>query len=473
MKTVFISGVFNVLHPGHIRIFRFAKQCGTKLIVGVESDLIAGERAHIRESDRIDGVKSNSYVDEVILITTSVTKVIESLKPAIVVKGKEHETRNNEEAVVIKKYGGELIFSSGQSYLSSELLIRELDFKSNGFIKPEKYLIRHKITVQKLNSLIENLKKLRVCVLGDLIIDEYINCQAIGMSQEEPSLVVSPLNSSRYVGGSGIVALHAKTIGASVNYISVAGNDNSKLYAEKIFNKEKLQHHIIVDSNRPTTLKQRFRCNGKSLLKVSHLSNENISIEIQNIIFEKFKSVVSDIDLVVFSDFNYGCLPEDLVKRIINYSKKHKLVIAADSQSSSQIGDIGKYKGINLITPTEREARVSTKNSSDGIVVLAEELYKLNKVKSIIMTLGAEGAIIHTRRKNNTKIWSDDLLPALNPACIDASGAGDSLLIVSSMVLAAGGSIWEAAYLGSIASGIQVSRVGNIPIKMTELKQKI
>jgi len=94
-KTVFVSGNFDVLHPGHLRLLRFARECGEKLIVGVYSDRISGKTSHVPEELRLEGVKSNSWVNKVILIDDLITDVIDELRPDVVVKGKEHQKKFN------------------------------------------------------------------------------------------------------------------------------------------------------------------------------------------------------------------------------------------------------------------------------------------------------------------------------------------------------------------------------------------
>ena len=88
---------------------------------------------------------------------------------------------------------------------------------------------------------------------------------------------------------------------------------------------------------------------------------------------ESFTNEIHDASLVVFSDFNYGCLPQSLVNELISVAKDHGALIAADSQTSSQQSDIVRFTGVDLLTPTEHEARVSIKNFEDGLVVLAEK----------------------------------------------------------------------------------------------------
>ncbi len=123
-RSVFVAGIFNVLHPGHIRLLKFAKECGDKLIVGVISDTLAGDGAHVAQDFRLEAVKMNALVDEVFLVQTSVEQEVLRLKPDIVVKGKEHESQKNPEQKAVESYGGKLIFSSGDVVFSSLDLIR-------------------------------------------------------------------------------------------------------------------------------------------------------------------------------------------------------------------------------------------------------------------------------------------------------------------------------------------------------------
>ena len=113
MKTVFISGNFNILHPGHQRLIKFASELGDKLIVGVNSDFISGDQAFIAEEYRLEGVKNNVWVSEACLLETQIEEYLETLKPDIVVKGKEWENQENREKKALDKYGGRLIFTSG------------------------------------------------------------------------------------------------------------------------------------------------------------------------------------------------------------------------------------------------------------------------------------------------------------------------------------------------------------------------
>ena len=471
MKKIFVSGSFNVLHPGHLRLLRFAKECGDHLTVAVQSDRLAGEAAHVHEQLRLESLQSVAWVNEAFIFDEPLPEVILRLRPDVVVKGKEHETRFNPEGAVLEQYGGSLMFSSGETIFSSLELIRKefqvLDFDS---IKlPHDYLKRHNIKLVHLIELLQKFPELKICVIGDLIIDEYITCEPLGMSQEDPTIVVTPLDSTRFLGGAGIVAAHAAGLGATVHFFSVTGNDASRDYALTALTDAGVNNvELLIDDSRPTTLKQRYRSKGKSLLRVSHLHQGAISIALQAELLKALEYSLSDADLLVFSDFNYGCLPQPLVDQIVDIAIKFGVLTAADSQSSSQVGNISRFKNMNLITPTELEARISTRNREDGLVVMVEQLRQEAGAHNVLLKLGEEGLLIHAANIHNDN-WVTDRVDALNFAAKDVAGAGDSLLITSAMTLACGGNIWEAACLGSIAAAVQVGRVGNTPLRPKDL----
>jgi len=468
-KIVFISGNFNIFHPGHLRLFRFAKEIGNKLVIGVVSDRIAEELALINQEFRLEAIKNNLLVDEAFLLDESLEDCLLRIKPDFVVKGKEYEYKSNPEEAILKRYGGKLIFSSGETAFTSDDLIRgEINnVKKLPIALPDMYMSRHSINRDRLIELVTKFSKVRLCVLGDLIIDEYIDCEPLGLSQEEPTIVVTPVNYMKFIGGAGIVAAHAAGLNANSSLISIVGNDPTSEYAKLQLKNYGVSAKLLADESRPTTLKQRFRSKEKGLLRVSYLHQEEISERLQLEIIENIESMIKNLDLIIFSDFNYGCLPQKLVEKIIDISKKNNVMLSADSQSSSQIGDIGRFKQMNLIAPTEREARISIRDNNNGLVVVAEKLMEYSRADNILMKMGADGLLVHAGSSGDK--WVTERIEALNSSIKDVSGAGDSLLIASSLTLAAGGTIWEAACLGSIAAAIQVSRVGNTPLTINEI----
>ncbi|MDB5813319.1 MAG: ADP-heptose synthase [Rhodocyclales bacterium] len=471
-RIVFVWGNFNVVHPGHLRLLNFASDCGDFLIVGVTDD--SRPATLVPEQLRLEGVRAIGAVNYSFLLHVPPEDFIGQLQPDIVVKGKEHEQHFNPEQVVVESYGGKLLFSSGEVRFSSlDLLQRELhEINLSSIRKPLDFAERHGFHFNDLARHVRGFSALKVVVIGDLIVDEYISCDPLGMSQEDPTIVVTPISHDLFVGGAGIVAAHARGLGAQVEYFGVAGADETAAYAQEKLESYGVNGHLIIDDSRPTTLKQRFRARGKTLLRVSHLRQHDISLELIKDFMERLIPVVGEADLLVFSDFNYGSLPQPLVDELMGYCLRAGVMVAADSQSSSQLGDISRFRGMNLITPTEYEARLAVRDSVSGLVVLADALHSKAAAGHVFITMGAEGLLIHSPSTPSNGLTTDRL-PAFNTAPKDVSGAGDSLLICAAMALAAGASIWESAYLGSLAAACQVGRVGNVPLAAHELIQEL
>jgi len=470
MKKVFVCGDFNILHPGHLRLLKFAKESGDYLIVGVNSDNIANNKG-VKEDIRLESIKATSYVDEAFLINESSLNWIKKYKPNVVVKGQEHKTKFNPELSIIKEYGGNLLFSSGEIGFSSLDILKKEFEKMNHYIDHHNdFLERHNINFINLQNIINKFKNLKILVLGDTIVDEYVTCEPLGMSQEDPTIVVKPLNSKKFVGGAAIVASHAKSFGAKVSFLSVTGEDENKNYIKQKLTDSGIEVKLFEDYTRPTTLKQRFRANSKTLLRVNHLKQHSINEDIENEVLKYIKKNIKNIDLIVFSDFSYGFLTKKIIKKVLQLAEKYNIFTVADSQSSSQVGDISKFKNTMLVTPTEREIRLALSDFESGLVILSEKLVKKSKNKYIVTTLGPEGLMIYNT--NNKELLTDNI-NALSNIVKDVSGAGDSLMITSAMAMTIGANIWESSYLGSLASAIQVSRVGNTPIKKDELLMEL
>jgi rfaE bifunctional protein kinase chain/domain len=358
-------------------------------------------------------------------------------------------------------------------FSSVDLLKKEfVETNLSSIVKPRDFPPRHRFDMRGLLATVSRFPSLRVTVVGDLIVDEYVNCDPLGMSQEDPTIVVTPIQRNRFVGGAGIVAAHAKGLGAEVRFFSVAGNDAECGFARSQLESVGVRQEILEDESRPTTLKQRYRAAGKTLLRVSHLKQHAVNRELSGRLADAVARALQHTDLLIFSDFNYGCLPQPVVNHVVGAAAQRGVMMVADSQSSSQVGDVSRFKGMALLTPTEREARLALRDFEVGLVVLAERLRSQSLAKNLIITLGAEGILIHAPHVDQSE-WVTDRLPALNLAPKDPAGAGDSLLCCSSMALAVGADIWQGAYLGSLAAACQAGRVGNLPLSAKELTAEI
>jgi rfaE bifunctional protein kinase chain/domain len=475
-RVVFVSGNFNIIHPGHLRLLYFAADQGDFLIVGVINDEVAQDLSNSIE-ERITNVASIECVQKAIVLNHSPEQYISEIRPDIVVKGREFENKDNPERSIVESYGGKFIFSSGESrFTSFDLIDREIYNRQNIDIeKPNNYLKKHNFNNDRLLEILKNFSTLNVLVIGDTIVDEYVDCDPVGMSQEDPTIVVRPNHSDYFLGGAGIVAAHAQSLGGSVNFHTVLGQDKFSEYTKTACKSYGFKLSNLTDATRPTTHKKRYRAQGKTLLRVNNYIQKPISEELINTAFTRLRKNIINADLIVLSDFNYGMLPNKLIEKVVQCAKDFDVLVVADSQSSSQIGDISRFSGATLVTPTEREARIAMQDFESGLVSLSENLRCKVGAKHVFVTMGREGVLIHTTETpiEISSSWQTDRIPAMNLSQKDPSGGGDALLIVSSLALAAGASVWEAAYMGSIGAACQVGRVGNIPLTIDELENAI
>jgi rfaE bifunctional protein kinase chain/domain len=466
----FVSGNFNVLHPGHLRLLKFAAENADFLVVGINPDGAPG--VAVPAEMRLEALQSIATVNYALILQEGPDRFIARLKPEIVVKGKEHQSRLNPEKNAVEAYGGSLLFSSGEIRFSSLGLLDD-EYRDTNYstIHPSlDYPERHGFTLAGLKSALHQFAGIRVLVIGDLIVDTYITCDPLGMSQEDPTIVVTPIEHKTFVGGAGIVSAHARGLGADVCLLSVVGTDEPADFARNALTADGVDVSFFIDETRPTTVKQRYRAHGKTLLRVNHLRQHAVSPDIAGKMMREIERLLPQTDLLLFSDFNYGCLPQVVVDEVVERAAERQIMMAADSQASSQFADISRFKGMSLITPTEREARLALQDFESGLVVVGNQLRDASRAEAVVITLGAEGLLIHGQEDGT---YSDDRLPAFNTAPKDVAGAGDSFFTCASLALRAGVDIWRSSYLGALAAACQVSRVGNLPLHGTDIETEI
>jgi rfaE bifunctional protein kinase chain/domain len=457
-SRILITGNFEILHIGHIRLFAYAKSLGTELIVGLCIEGLADEEI-LR---RMIYLKENPLIDEIVKFT-DIQKLVENVRPDALIKGREFANQENIEEEIMKNVGGRVIFSSGENDISESTITPKISNQFS-FIGESilGYLSRNRIEVAHIKEILAAFRKTRILVVGDLILDKYIECVPVGLSQESHSIVARPIRERNYLGGAGIIAAHCAALGASASILSVAGSDSETEVMKKLCNEYNVDVNWVIDAKHPTILKQRFMSGKQVLFRLNRFRQEGVSKEIVKEIESRFSNLIERHDAVIFADFSYGVLNENNSQNLMKIAKARGLFTAADSQTSSQIGDLSKFIGADLITPTEREARQELRNQ-EGLVVLSHKLMEKLGSKFIMLKLGADGVLL-----SGEKLRSD-YLPALNQEPVDVAGAGDSLLAISSLAITAGASLYVAGLLGNVAAAIQVSREGNLPITSSDV----
>lgn len=464
-----VPGRFVVIHPGHIRLLRYAKSISEKVVVALNSAGVTEEEI----SWRIGALQGIPFVDQVIAYEENLGDIIGQLRPRFVLRGTEFQNLAFPELELLRSYGGELIFSSGSYFYSSE---DEISSNNHSGVLNKKsipsYLERNRVSPEQLLAFSDTFSGKRILVIGDSIVDEIVMCHPLGMSQEEPALVVTPIEKKKFIGGAAIVASHCANLGAKTYFISVRGNDPSGEWLDSQLKKAGVNTNFFIDEHRKTTLKKRFRSGKHTLFRLTELTNKSLESNLKSEIVNQVRKQITEVDAIIFSDFSYGLLDGDFAKEIIEIARNNGVVTAADSQTSSQIGDLSKFYGVTLVTPTEKEARQELKDENSGLVQISEKLRKKLNCQYLLLKLGPDGILLHGINSDGS-ILRTDRMEALNNAPVDVSGAGDSLLACATLSMTVSDNLYVAGILGSIASAIQVSRVGNIPLSIKELKNEI
>ncbi len=483
-KVVQCHGCFDIIHPGHVRYLEQAKKFGDVLIVSLTPDkyiLKGDDRPYMPEELRVKSMAALEIVDYVCLDENSwAGPLLDFVQPDIYVKGKEYEKTLDgvfgKERKLVEDYGGKVFFTSGDVVFSSSRLIE--DFKKKFALDYEVFEIycqRNNISHQSLLSLIEEFSSKKVAVIGEVLVDEYIHSEVIDLAAEAPILSIRPMDSRYYIGAAGIVAKHLSTLGAKSKLISIVNENSSDTdYIEKDLNDNGIEHFFIKRKDIPTIKKTRYIADNQKLIKIDNSQNINLSAEEENEIIEYFKSHCVDLDAVIFSDFAYGFVSDMVRKEITDWANENDIKVIADV-SSTLGGNISKYKDTFLITPTEKEARMVFDDKKSGLSNIAFRLIKKTKSKNLVITLGSNGVLAFKNKMFNVfgkdeNFLENEFIPALEKNAIDPMGAGDAMLSMISLVLLSGGNISEAVYLGNIASYLEVNKVGNIPIKIDEVK---
>jgi rfaE bifunctional protein kinase chain/domain len=468
-------GHFNLIHPGHLRYLQYAKKLSKKLVVAIRSDGdlskdLFGE--HYNEMERANGVANIESVDHVIILNQSTLReLVTSLGDSKLILGREFKSQQPEyisSAIhVLEEYKGLVIFHAGEtSYASTNFLHTNVLNLEKSRKDSFKEVCDHlNITLKSLKERISAFSSARLLVIGDTIVDNYVACDAIGMSAEAPVLVVKELENVEFIGGAAIVASHVRALGSYCHYISVVGDDAQANMTSKVLKDRDIDHTLITDSTRPTTYKTRYMVENQKLFRVSRIKEHLVSEEIEFKIIEKIKKLVPKIDGIMISDFVYGVITPNILNSIIILAKKYNLKLFGDLQCSSQIGNVAKFNGFDLITPTEKESRISLNDNENGIEWIANTLLKHTNSKKMLLKLGSEGFIAY----DNETPPKRQNFPALTANPVDVSGAGDSLFSAMSISLVSDSKLMEAAAIGACMASLAVKEVGNVPISREKL----
>ena len=309
----------------------------------------------------------------------------------------------------------------------------------------------------------------KVLCIGDIILDSYSHGDVRRISPEAP-IPVLKINNNKYevLGGCGNVARNICAAGSQCHIISVTGNDEESGVLKKLLlESRRLSFNLIVDNDRCTTKKIRFVSENQQILRVDRESNEFISYKIESKVFKTFKNKVDDYDVVVISDYNKGLLTDNLLRSIIELSRKRKKIIVVDPKKNN----FSPYRGSNIITPNFNELiescdseNVIEKNKKSEVVVkLSKLLISKFRFDSVVTTRSSDGISIVD--KNNKTIH----LPSKAKEVYDVSGAGDTVIAYIASGLSKGKNLFNSTELANDAAGVAVGKFGTTVVNESDL----
>jgi bifunctional ADP-heptose synthase (sugar kinase/adenylyltransferase) len=476
-KVIMCHGVFDVVHPGHLRHLLYARSKADMLVASLTADvhITKGQyRPHVPQELRAVNLAAFEFVDYVIIDSEPTPlRNLALIKPDFFAKGYEYQAgglpaKTQEELTVIHAYGGEIIFTPGDHVFSSSQLI-ELAPPSLNVEKLLTLMQGAGIDFDALRRALDKLEGQRVHVVGDTIVDSLTHTSMIGGQTKTPTISVRFEKRIDYIGGAGIVAQHLRAAGAEVTLSTVVGDDALKDFVLEGLAGAGIDCRAIVDRTRPTTNKNAIVAGGYRLLKVDTLDNQPIS---EDIIASMTSTLAgTNAGAVVFSDFRHGIFNRRTIPPLIAAVPAGAYKVA-DSQVASRWGNITDFRDFDLITPNEREARFALGDQDCGIRPLAASLYDAARCKTLILKLGDKG-VLTCRHGEHEALDSFFVVDSFVDQLVDGVGAGDALLAYATLGMLATKSEVIATILGVMAAACECERDGNIPVAVADVHGKL
>lgn len=468
LKIVQCHGVFDLLHPGHIRHFRQAKAQGDLLIVSVTPDRFVNKgpgRPAFPEQLRLESLAALSDIDYVVLNDRpDAVSAIQAIRPDFYAKGKEYADHGAdvtgkiaEEVHAVESVGGQVFYTDDIVFSSSSLL-------NKYFESMPKEVAEFLIRVKKLYSIddilekIDALSQLRVLVIGDAIIDEYQYTEPMGQSGKGLHMVARCLDKEIFLGGSLIIANHLAQFAKEVTLVSALGRECPYLnfITHHLDSKVTPRFTILKDST--TLVKKRYVLkDGKSLVKLFETysgQEEPLHEDQTHEIVNFLKTKASEYDLVLACDFGNGFTNQPIIDAI----SEVPAFLALNTQINSGnrgFNVVTNYRRADYISLNEPELRLSMQNKTGFLEGLAVDVCQLLHASHLSVTRGVKGVQCFSAQGDHVHI------PAFATTAVDRIGAGDSFLSLSSLCMAQGMPTILSGFLGSLAAAMSVSIVGN------------
>lgn len=314
-----------------------------------------------------------------------------------------------------------------------------------------------------INSLVEEFGNYKIVVVGDVMVDAYLEGKVNRISPEAPVPVVNLLDKDERLGGAANVALNLLSFSTAVSICSVIGKDEEGERMVSLMNTHAIDTSgVILSATRKTTVKTRIIGNNQQLLRLDNEQTDDLTNEEEDeLVAAVEKQLIEGVDALIFEDYNKGVLTANVIKRILVLAKKYNVITTVDPKHKNFFS----YEGVTLFKPNLKElvegvgrpVTVQDKKSFEEAV----DLLKQKTTASILfITLSENGVFIGD---DEEKIY----FPAHKRSIADVSGAGDTVISVATLCLVAALDLTHTAQLANLAGGLVCEHVGVVAIDKT------
>ena len=300
-------------------------------------------------------------------------------------------------------------------------------------------------------------KDQKVLVIGDLMVDYYINGTADRISPEAPVPIVKQESVTCFAGGAGNVACNITAAGAKCYLTGFIGADveGAKLY--DIFSEHNVEFWHVYSKN-PTTCKTRVVANGQQVVRFDKEVTTPLDIDVADNLVKNVTNMLKhlEIDVVILSDYGKGIFDPGLTPQLIELAKNAGKPVYVDPKHT----DYRIYSGATCITPNEKEAVQATGLTDASLA--ANQIRQTTGIDSVVVTLGAKGALFDADRERIS-------IAATAKEVYDVTGAGDTFIAYYALGKAKGLGNYNALKLAIRASGVAVGKFGVKPVSFKDL----
>ena len=316
-------------------------------------------------------------------------------------------------------------------------------------------------------DIISRFHSSKVLVVGDIMVDQFIWGKVSRISPEAPVPVVRVTSESLLLGGCANVLNNVFSMGGKVAISGIVGSDNmGRWLTGKLTEMGIDTAGVIVEHGRPTIVKTRVVAHHQQVVRFDREDKSPVSRNSLQRIIEYIKSMKDDLGTVIVSDYNKGVFSKELIKGIREITSQSGIILCIDPKQS----DFSLYRGCDLITPNHQEMERAIGmelENSDDITKGGRELIRKFDFGALLVTRGEEGMSLFENDGGVTHI------PTVAREVFDVTGAGDTVIGVFALCVAAGATLKEASVLANHAAGIAVGKVGTAPVYQDELKKAL